>query len=104
MIRHIALLAHTTDNNTSTGPAYQALIPNGLNAEVRPTGKAHVTVSTALRQRLAFPAIDHGTAGEKRGCASGSAICSPGGRGEARIVRRSRMRARLARRNTQWNF
>lgn len=53
VIRHIALLAHTVDNNTSTGPAYHAFFPNGLNPEVRPTGTVQVTVSTTLRERLA---------------------------------------------------
>lgn len=52
MIREIALLAHVTDNNASTGPAFRALFPNGLEAELSPLGIAQVEAAANLRQRL----------------------------------------------------
>lgn len=53
VIREVALQAHVVDNNTSKGPAFTALFPDGLNAEVRPLGAAQVVAATALRERLA---------------------------------------------------
>jgi hypothetical protein len=52
VIREIALLAHTTDNNATTGPAFKALFPNGLEAELRPLGAAQVVAAATLRERL----------------------------------------------------
>jgi len=52
VIREIALLAHTTDNNATTGPAFKALFPNGLEAELRPLGAAQVAAAATLRERL----------------------------------------------------
>jgi hypothetical protein len=51
-IRQVALLAHTVDNNATTGPAYKALFPDGLDAEVRPIGASQVDVAVALRARM----------------------------------------------------
>lgn len=51
-IREIALLAHSADNSASGGPAFRALFPNSLDAELRPRGPAQVTASSALRERL----------------------------------------------------
>jgi hypothetical protein len=52
VIREIALLAHTLDNNTTTGPAFKALFPSGLDAEVSPRGAAQVAAAVSLRERL----------------------------------------------------
>jgi hypothetical protein len=52
VIREIALSAHTVDNNTTTGPAFKALFPNGLDAEVSPRGVAQIEAAVSLRQRL----------------------------------------------------
>lgn len=52
VIREIALLAHVADNNATTGPAFKALFPNGLEAELSPLGVAQVAAATGLRQRL----------------------------------------------------
>jgi len=51
-IRQVALLAHTEDNNATSGPAFKALFPNGLDAELRPIGASQVTATVALRGRL----------------------------------------------------
>ena len=51
-IRKVALLAHGADNNATGGPAFKALFPNGLDAELRPIGLSQVGVATALRDRL----------------------------------------------------
>jgi len=53
VIREIALLAHTVDDNAITGPAFKALFPDGLDAEVRPLGLSQIAATTALRERLA---------------------------------------------------
>lgn len=52
VIREIALLAHAVDNNATSGPAFRALFPNGLEAEVRPLGPAQIAAAVALRERL----------------------------------------------------
>jgi hypothetical protein len=52
VIREIALLAHTVDNNTTSGPAFKALFPNGLDGEIRPRGAAQVDSAQTLRERL----------------------------------------------------
>jgi hypothetical protein len=52
VIREIALLSHTTDNNATTGPAFKALFPNGLDAEVSPRGAAQIAAAVSLRERL----------------------------------------------------
>ena len=51
-IRQVALLAHGADNNASGGPAFKALFPNGLDAELRPVGQSQVASAVALRERL----------------------------------------------------
>jgi hypothetical protein len=51
-IRQVALLAHGADNNATTGPAFKALFPNGLDAELRPIGPSQVAAAVALRERL----------------------------------------------------
>jgi hypothetical protein len=51
-IRQVALLAHGADNNTTSGPAFKALFPNGLDAELRPIGPSQVAAAVALRERL----------------------------------------------------
>jgi len=35
-IRQVALLAHGADNNTTTGPAFKAVFPDGLDAGFAP--------------------------------------------------------------------
>jgi hypothetical protein len=40
------------DNNATSGPAFKALFPNGLDAELRPIGASQVTASITLRERL----------------------------------------------------
>jgi hypothetical protein len=52
VIREVALSAHTVDNNTTTGPAFKALFPNGLDAEVSPRGAAQIAAAVSLRERL----------------------------------------------------
>jgi hypothetical protein len=52
VIRQVALAAHVADNNADSGPAYKAVFPKGLDAELRPRGAAQVTASRALRSRL----------------------------------------------------
>jgi hypothetical protein len=52
MIREIALTAHAVDNNAASGPAFRALFPNGLEAELSPVGAAQVAAAVSLRQRL----------------------------------------------------
>ena len=39
VIREIALSAHTVDTNATSGPAFKALFPNGLEAELSPLGQ-----------------------------------------------------------------
>jgi hypothetical protein len=51
-IRQVALLAHGADNNATGGPAFNALFPNGLDAELRPIGPSQVAAAAALRERL----------------------------------------------------
>jgi hypothetical protein len=51
-IRQVALLAHGADNNATGGPAFKALFPNGLDAELRPVGPSQVAAAVALRERL----------------------------------------------------
>jgi hypothetical protein len=51
-MRQVALLAHGADNNATSGPAFKALFPNGLDAELRPIGPSQVTAAVALRERL----------------------------------------------------
>ena len=51
-IRQVALLAHGADNNATGGPAFKALFPNGLDAELRPIGPSQVAAAVALRERL----------------------------------------------------
>jgi hypothetical protein len=51
-IRDVALLAHRADNNATSGPAFKALFPNGLDAELRPIGPSQVAAAVALRERL----------------------------------------------------
>jgi len=51
-IRQVALLAHGADNNATSGPAFKALFPNGLDAELRPIGPSQVAAAVALRERL----------------------------------------------------
>jgi hypothetical protein len=48
----MALLAHGADNNATSGPAFKALFPNGLDAELRPIGSSQVVAAVALRERL----------------------------------------------------
>jgi hypothetical protein len=48
----VKLLAHASDNNTTSGPAFKALFPNGLDPEVRPLGVAQVAAATTLREGL----------------------------------------------------
>ena len=52
VIRQISLLAHSADNKGDSGPAFRALFPNGLDAELRPRGAAQLSATTALRERL----------------------------------------------------
>ena len=52
VIRQVSLLAHAADNNATSGPAFKALFPNGLDAELRPIGASQVTASITLRERL----------------------------------------------------
>jgi len=52
VIREMALLAHTADNNTTTGPTFKALFPNGLDGELSPVGAAQLTSAKNLRARL----------------------------------------------------
>ncbi len=52
VLRDIALLAHMGDNNATTGPAFKALFPDGLEAELSPLGAAQVAASAKLRERL----------------------------------------------------
>jgi len=52
VIRQVALLAHTADNNASSGTAFKALFPDGLDAELRPIGASQVAASLTLRERL----------------------------------------------------
>ena len=51
-IRQVALLAHAADNSATGGPAFKALFPSGLDAELRPIGPSQVTSAVALRERL----------------------------------------------------
>ncbi len=51
-IRQVALLAHATDGNSTSGPAFKALFPNGLNAELNPMAAGQATTAAALRERL----------------------------------------------------
>ncbi len=51
-IRQVALLAHGADNNATGGPAFKALFPNGLDAELRPIGASQVAAAVTLRERL----------------------------------------------------
>ncbi len=51
-IRQVALLAHATDNSATGGPAFKALFPDGLDAELRPIGPSQVASAVALRERL----------------------------------------------------
>jgi hypothetical protein len=51
-IRQVSLLAHGADNNATGGPAFKALFPNGLDAELRPIGPSQVAAAVALRERL----------------------------------------------------
>jgi len=51
-IRQVALLAHAADNNATGGPAFKALFPDGLDAELRPIGPSQVASAVALRERL----------------------------------------------------
>ena len=51
-IRQVALLAHGADNNATSGPAFKVLFPNGLDAELRPTGPSQVAAAVTLRERL----------------------------------------------------
>jgi hypothetical protein len=51
-IRQVALAAHGVDNNATGGPAYKALFPDGLDAEVRPVGAAQLAAAAAVRERL----------------------------------------------------
>ncbi len=51
-IRQVALLAHGADNNATGGPAFKALFPNGLDAELRPIGASQVSAAVTLRERL----------------------------------------------------
>jgi hypothetical protein len=48
----MALLAHTVDNNTTTGPAIKSLFPSGREADVKPGGTAQISVAVTLRERL----------------------------------------------------
>jgi hypothetical protein len=52
VIRQVALLAHTADNNTDSGPAFRGLFPDGLDAELRPRGAAQLAAAAGLRARL----------------------------------------------------
>jgi hypothetical protein len=52
VIREIALSAHTVDNNATSGPAFKALFPNGLDAELSPLGAAQLVAAVNLRARL----------------------------------------------------
>jgi hypothetical protein len=52
VIREIAFMAHAADNNATSGPAFKALFPDGLDGVVRPLGAAQVAAAQALRQRL----------------------------------------------------
>ena len=52
VIRQVALQAHGSDNNATGGPAFKALFPNGLDAELRPIGPSQVAAAVALRERL----------------------------------------------------
>ena len=56
VIRQVSLLAHAADNNATSGPAFKALFPNGLDAELRPIGASQVAASFTLRERLDFVA------------------------------------------------
>jgi len=51
-IRQVALLAHGADNNATSGSAFKALFPNGLDAELRPIGASQIAAAVALRERL----------------------------------------------------
>jgi hypothetical protein len=51
-IRETALVAHTVDNNATSGPAFKALFPDGLDPELRPVGASQVDAAVALRTRL----------------------------------------------------
>jgi hypothetical protein len=51
-IRQASLLAHAVDNNATSGPAYKALFPDGLDAELRPIGASQVAAAITLRERL----------------------------------------------------
>lgn len=52
VIRRLAFMAHTVDNNTDSGPAFRALFPDGLDAELRPRGNTQVVAASGLRARL----------------------------------------------------
>jgi hypothetical protein len=52
VIRQVALLAHAADNNATTGPAFKALFPDGLEGELRPIGASQVLAAASLRERL----------------------------------------------------
>jgi hypothetical protein len=52
VIRQVSLFAHAADNNATTGPAFKALFPNELDAELRPIGASQVAASITLRERL----------------------------------------------------
>jgi hypothetical protein len=41
----VALLAHGEDNSATGGPAFKALFPNGLDAELRPIGPSQVAAA-----------------------------------------------------------
>ena len=47
VIRQVSLLAHAADNNATSGPAFKALFPNGLDAELRPIGASQVAAAVA---------------------------------------------------------
>jgi hypothetical protein len=52
VLREMALLAHAEDNNATTGPAFKALFPSGLEPELSPQGASQIAATASLRERL----------------------------------------------------
>jgi hypothetical protein len=66
--RALALAAHLVDNQSTSGPAFKAVFPDGLDREIRPRGAAQLKAARRVDDRLATqPAAaalkaDHGAA------------------------------------------
>lgn len=53
VLRSVANAAHETDNNQTTGAAFKAVFPDGLDAETSPRGAAQLKAARDVRTRIA---------------------------------------------------